>query len=256
MPRFAANISMMFGEHAFLDRLAAAAAAGFRAVECLFPYEHPAAEIRRRLDAAGLELALFNTPPGDWPGGQRGKAAVPGGEAQFRADLARALDYAAVLKPRAIHVMAGIVQGPAARATYIANLRTACDAAPGQQFVIEPINHRDMPGYHLSRSDDARGVIAEVGRPNLRLQLDLYHCQIMEGDLTSRIRALAPLIGHVQVAGVPDRHEPDGGEIAFDRVMGVLDAVGFDGWVGCEYRPAGDTLAGLGWFDRWREGAR
>jgi hydroxypyruvate isomerase len=253
MPRFAANLSMMFGEHAFLDRFAAAAAAGFRGVEYLFPYEHEAVDLRDRLQEAGLTQALYNTPPGDWAGGERGMAAMPGAEDRFRADLARALDYAGVIKPQAIHVMAGIAQGPKARATYIDNLRAACDAAPHQLFVIEPINHRDMPGYHLSRTDEARGVIAEVGRANLKLQLDLYHCQIMEGDLVTRIHALAPITGHVQVAGVPERHEPDSGEFAFDRVMRELDASGFTGWVGCEYRPAGETVAGLGWFAGYRE---
>ncbi len=254
MPRFAANLSMMWPEIPFLDRFAAAAGAGFRAVEYLFPYAHPADEVGARLEAAGLAQALYNTPAGDWDGGERGMAAVPGAEARFEADLERALAYAAVIRPRNIHIMAGIAQGPEARATYIANLRKACAAAPDQGFVIEPINHRDMPGYHLGRTDDARGVIAEVGAPNLRLQLDLYHAQIMEGDLTMRIRALAPVIAHVQIAGVPERHEPDSGELDFHQLMGVLDATGYDGWVGTEYRPRAGTEAGLGWFERYREG--
>ena len=255
MPRFAANLSMMFGEHAFLDRFAAAAAAGFRGVEYLFPYDWPAAEIAARLADHGLTQALFNAPPGDFAAGERGLAAVPGAEDRFAAALDQALAYADALAPGAVHVMAGLAQGPAARATYVANLSKACAAAPDRLFVIEPINHRDIPGYHLNRTDDARGVIAEVGAPNLRLQLDLYHAQIMEGDLTTRIRALAPITAHVQVAGVPDRHEPDGGETDFHRLMAELDATGFSGWVGCEYRPAGETTAGLGWFDRYRSAA-
>ncbi|MEO1458072.1 MAG: 2-oxo-tetronate isomerase [Pseudomonadota bacterium] len=253
MPRFAANLSMMFTERPFLERFGAAAAAGFRAVEYLFPYAEEAAAIRAELDRHGLEQALYNSPPGDWDAGQRGFAAVPGAEERFAEDLERALAYAAVIRPRNIHIMAGIVQGPAARATYIANLRRAATRAPEQGFVIEPINHWDMPGYHLSRTDDARGVIAEVGAPNLRLQLDLYHAQIMEGDLTRRIEALAPITAHVQMAGVPLRHEPDAGEANFPHLMATLDRTGYTGFVGCEYRPAAGTEAGLGWFAPYRD---
>jgi hydroxypyruvate isomerase len=253
MPRFAANLSMMFGEHGFLDRFAAAAGAGFRGVEYLFPYDHPADAIAGRLSDNELTQALYNTPPGDWEAGQRGKAAVPGAEDQFARDLDRALEYASTLRPGAIHIMAGIAQGPASRATFLANLAKAAAAAPEQLFVIEPINHRDMPGYHLSRTDDARAVIAEVGASNLKLQLDLYHAQIMEGDLVMRIRALAPITAHVQVAGVPERHEPDSGECDLTRLMTELDATGYAGWVGCEYRPRAGTREGLGWFERYRK---
>ncbi|MEM8991472.1 MAG: 2-oxo-tetronate isomerase [Pseudomonadota bacterium] len=254
MPRFAANLSMMFNEHAFLDRFGAAARAGFRGVEYLFPYEHDAGEIRARLDEHGLEQALYNTPPGDWNAGERGFAAMPGAEDRFDAHLDQALEAAQKIRPKNIHVMAGIVQGPAARATYIANLALAAARAPDQGFVIEPINHWDMPGYHMGTTEAARGVIAEVGAPNLRLQLDLYHAQIMEGDLTRRIEALAPLTAHVQVASVPKRQEPDTGESAFGHLMGSLDRVGYGGWVGCEYSPAGRTEDGLGWFAAYREG--
>ncbi len=252
MPRFAANLTLMFTEVPFLGRFAAAAEAGFRAVEFVSPYDHPPEAIRAELDRHGLALALFNTPAGDWAAGERGMAAVPGAEARFEADLARALDHAAVLAPERLHVMAGIAQGPAARATYLANLAKAAAAAPDLTLTIEPINHRDMPGYHLARTDDARAVIAEVGAPNLRLQLDLYHAQIMEGDLTERIRALAPITAHVQIAGVPGRAEPDTGELALEPLMAALDATGYAGWVGCEYRPAGETRAGLGWLARVR----
>jgi hydroxypyruvate isomerase len=255
MPRFAANLSMMFDEVPFLDRFAAAARAGFEAVEFLFPYDQDPAAIRAALDANRLTLALHNTPPGDWAAGERGYAAVPGAEARFEAEFARALAYARVLRPGRIHVLAGTAQGPAARAAYVANLRRAAAAAPDLVLTIEPLNPRDMPGYHLARSDDALAVIEAVGAPNLRLQFDLYHAQIAEGDLTRRIEALAPVLGHVQVAGVPDRHEPDRGELNFAHLMAVLDSVGYDGWVGCEYRPADGTEAGLGWFAPWRRAA-
>ncbi|MEO0620751.1 MAG: 2-oxo-tetronate isomerase [Pseudomonadota bacterium] len=252
MPSFAANLSQMFQDVPFLERFDRAAAAGFKAVEFLFPYEHEASAIRERLDANGLTMALYNTPAGDWDGGERGAAAVPGWDVRFEADLDRALAYAAVLKPRNIHVMAGLAKGPAARAAYVERLARAAALAPEQGFVIEPINHWDMPGYHLQHTDEARGVVAEVGARNLQLQLDLYHTQIMEGDLTRRIHALAPITKHVQVASVPKRQEPDTGELNFHQLMAELDASGYDGWVGCEYRPAGLTEDGLGWLERYR----
>ncbi len=248
MPRFAANLSMMFTERPFLERFDAAAAAGFRAVEFLFPYAHEPAEIRTALDRNGLRLALFNAPPGDWEGGERGLAAVPGRAAEFRSGFARALDYAAVLNPSRLHVMAGIASGEAARATYVANLAHAAEAAGGRRLCIEPINTRDMPGYHVSTSDDAVAVLDAVGAANLGLQFDFYHAQIMEGDLTRRLERLMPRIAHVQIAGVPDRHEPDTGEVSFPHLFAALDRLGYDGFVGCEYRPRGRTEDGLGWF--------
>lgn len=252
MPRFAANISMMFNEMPFMARFEAAAEAGFRGVEYLFPYAEESHKISSALADTGLVQALYNTDPGDFTAGERGFAAVPGAEQRFRADLDTALDYAARLKPQNIHIMAGIAKGPRARATFLENLAYACAQAPEQGFVIEPINHRDMPGYHLDNQEDARGIIGEIGADNLGLQLDLYHCQIMQGDVTERIRALAPVTRHVQVASVPERHEPDGGELNFAHLMRVLDETGYDGWVGCEYKPAGDTVEGLGWFDAYR----
>ncbi len=252
MPRFAANLSMMFTEAPFMARFEAAASAGFRGVEYLFPYAEDARALAAALRDTGLTQALYNTDAGDFAAGERGFAAVPGAEARFRADIDRALDYAAHLGPANIHIMAGIAKGPRARATYIENLAHACAQAPDQGFVIEPINHRDMPGYHLDNQEEARGIIAEVGAANLGLQLDLYHCQIMQGDLTERIRALAPVTRHAQVASVPDRHEPDRGETNFPHLMRVLDETGYAGWVGCEYRPEGETLAGLDWFAPYR----
>lgn len=256
MPRFAANLSMMYTEHDFLDRFAAAAADGFKGVEFLFPYAYTPQELARRLADNGLQQALFNAPPGDWDAGERGMSALPGREDEFRRSIARALDYAQALDCPHIHVMAGMVPAgadrAAMRATYIENLRWACEQAKpdGRTLLIEPINGRDMPGYFLSRQDDAHAVIAEVGADNLKVQMDLYHCQIVEGDLAMKIRQYLPTgrVGHFQIAGVPDRHEPDQGEVDFRYLFGVIDAMGYDGWIGCEYRPAAGTSAGLGWL--------
>jgi 2-dehydrotetronate isomerase len=253
MPRFAPNLTMMFNEVPFLERFGRARRAGFNAVEYLSPYVAEPAEIRAQLDEHGLTQALYNTNPGDYAAGERGTAAIPGLEARFETDIDQALRYAEVLRPGNIHVMAGVTEGPRARETFIANLKKACAKAPGQGFVIEPINTRDMPGYFLSTTGQARDIIAEVGAPNLKLQLDLYHCQIMEGDLTKRIEALAPIVAHVQIAGVPDRHEPDAGETNLGHLLNALDRAGYAGWIGCEYRPAGVTEDGLGWFAPYRE---
>ena len=248
MPRFAANLSMMFTEHAFLDRFAAAADAGFEAVEYLFPYDYPAEDIRARLDAAGLKQALFNCPPGDWDAGERGMAAIPGREQEFRETIEKALRYAQIIRPDRLHVMAGNAARKGAQATYIDNLSWAADRAAAWQLVIEPINTRDMPAYFLNRSDQAVAIIETVGATNLQLQFDLYHAQIMEGDLTRRLEKLIGHIGHIQIAGVPDRHEPDEGELNLAHLMATLDRLGYRGWVGGEYRPAGRTEDGLGWF--------
>lgn len=252
MPRFAANLTMLFPELPFMARFEAAAHAGFRAVEYLFPYAYDPHEIRRELDRLGLTQALFNAPPGDWDAGERGLAALSGREAEFQASVETALNFAEIIRPERLHVMAGIAEGAAADAAYEANLAFAAARAaerlPELPLLIEPINNRDMPGYYLSRSDQANALLDQVGAANLRLQLDLYHCQIMEGDLAKRIEALLPRIGHVQIAGVPDRHEPDQGEVNFPYLFDHLDAVGYAGWVGAEYRPRGKTIDGLGWF--------
>jgi hydroxypyruvate isomerase len=250
MPRFAANLSMMFTERPFLERFDAAAAAGFEAVEFLFPYDFPAAEIRDALDRNGLTMALFNAPPGDWDAGERGLASLNGRAHDFRDSFALAMDYVMVLKPARLHIMAGIAEGVEARATYVGNLAYAAAAAGTQRLCIEPINSRDMPGYHLNNSTDALTVLDAVGAANLGLQFDLYHAQIMEGDLTRRLERLMPRIAHIQIAGVPDRHEPDTGEVNFPHLFAALDRLGYDGFVGCEYRPAGRTEDGLGWFAR------
>jgi 2-dehydrotetronate isomerase len=260
MPRFAANLSLMYPEHAFLDRFAAAARDGFDAVEYLFPYDHPASVLHQRLVDHGLRQVLFNAPPGDWAAGERGLACLPERVAEFRDGLLRALDMVTALQCPRVHVMAGLVPAGADRArlqsTYADNLAWAAVQAAqlGVELLIEPINPRDMPGYLLNRQQDAHDLVAALGAPNLKVQMDLYHCQIVEGDLTTRLRQFLPTgrVGHLQIAGVPDRHEPDAGEVNFDHLFGVIDALGYDGFVGCEYRPRGDTSAGLGWLRRWR----
>ena len=261
MPRFAANISMMFNELPFLDRFAAARAAGFTAVEFLFPYEHPAAELAARLRDSGLEQVLFNAPPGDWAAGERGTASLPGRQQEFRDGILRALDYAGALGCPRLHVMAGMTPVGVAPGTltglYAINLAWAAERAiaQGVTCVIEPINQRDMPGYALTGTANAVAVIEAVGRDRLGLQFDLYHTQITEGDLVPRARALLPWIKHMQVADTPGRHEPGTGEVNWPFIFAQIDEMGFDGWIGCEYRPAGDTLAGLGWFAPYKTGA-
>jgi hydroxypyruvate isomerase len=258
MPRLAANLSMMFNEVPFLDRFDAAAKAGFRAVEFLFPYEFPAAELKRRLDANRLRLVLFNMPPGDWAGGERGLASLPGRQAEFRTSVGRALDYATALDCKLVHCMAGIPPAGTppvtAAALFASNIAWAAERAEaaGVRLALEPINHRDMPGYHLNTMQQGADVIAAIGAERVGLQFDLYHCQITEGDITKRIENLLPIIAHMQLADVPDRHEPGTGEIGWDYVLPRIDALGYQGWIGCEYRPAGDTVAGLAWRKRYK----
>lgn len=259
MPRFAANLSMMYQEHGFLDRFAAAARDGFEAVEYLFPYEHAPQEIAERLQSNHLTQALFNLPPGDWGKGERGMACHPGRESEFAQSVQTALPYAQATHCRKLHAMAGLLPADVApdqaRATYIANLRAAARvlAPHGITLLIEPINTRDMPGYFLNYQQQAHDIVAEVGEVNLKVQLDFYHCQIMEGDLARRLQKHFSGVGHVQIAGVPDRHEPDAGEVNFAYLYEQLDALGYEGWIGCEYRPAGNTSAGLGWFNAYRK---
>jgi 2-dehydrotetronate isomerase len=267
MPQFAANLSMLYPEFSFLDRFEAAARDGFKAVEFLFPYDHPAAEIKAHLEGNGLQQVLFNAPPGNWAGGERGMACLPGREAEFRAGMARAVDYALALACPRIHVMAGLVPAGAARAslqaTYIASLQYAASQAAkaGLDVLIEPINTRNIPGFFLNRQDQAHELIALIGAPNVKVQMDLYHCQIVEGDLAMKIRQYLPTgqVGHFQIAGVPERFEPDVGEVNFAYLFDVIDEVaqvcGWQGWIGCEYNPrlgaqAGGTSAGLGWLKK------
>ena len=254
MPRLAPNLSMMFTELPFPRRFEAAARAGFQGVEYLFPYPYAPGEIRRQLDLNGLEQVLFNMPPGDWSAGERGLAAMTGRESEFERSIEDVLRYAPALGCTRVHCMAGIAE-PTVRneQTYKANLRKACRALRpyGIDVLIEPINTRDMPGYFLHDTRRARAVIEELAEPNLRLQFDCYHCQIMEGDLTTHLIELKHLIGHVQIAGVPGRNEPDTGEVNYRHIFRVLDRLGYEGWVGCEYNPESGTEQGLGWIREW-----
>jgi len=256
MPRFAANVSTMFTDRPFAERIDAAAAAGFAAVECQFPYEVSAEELEDRLAASAMELVLLNTPPGDFAAGERGLAGLPRREAEFETALGHALAYADRLSCPQIHVMAGVQPGGTSKeaclAVYKANLRLAAAAAAraGRTVLIEPINTRDIPGYLLNTPDEGAAVIAELGLPNLKLQFDFYHAQIMAGDLARRFERHLAVVGHVQVASVPERQEPDQGEVNYPYLFALLDRLGYEGWVGCEYFPAGVTEDGLGWAVR------
>ena len=261
MPNFAANLSMMFQEVPFLERFDAAAQCGFKAVEFLFPYDHPPETVAERLERNRLALALFNMPPGNWAEGERGIAALPGREEEFREGIEQALLYAKETGCEIVHAMAGLVPEGSDRRTfervYVDNLHRAVErlAPEGITTVIEPINTRDIPGYFLNTTSQAMAIIGQVGRPQLQLQLDLYHVQIMEGDLAHRVRALDGNYPHVQIAGNPGRHEPDVGEVHYPFLFDLLDEIGYRGWIGCEYRPKGETVAGLGWARRYGIGA-
>lgn len=251
MPRFAANLSFLFADLPFLDRFEAAANAGFEAVEYLFPYEHPANEIAARLRNNGLTQALFNLPPGNWEAGERGLAAIPGRETDFGAALREALDYADATGCKLLHAMPGLRHHGADRVTYIRNLTKAATVAAnhGVTILIEPINTRDIPGFFLNTTGEARAVIHEVGEPNIGLQFDLYHRQIQEGDVAMAIREFGGLAQHYQIANPPDRGEPDDGEMNYKFLFRLLDDIGYTGWVGCEYKPRGSTLDGLRWAE-------
>jgi hydroxypyruvate isomerase len=251
---------MMYTEYPFPQRFAAAARDGFQAVEYLFPYEYSANDLAALLSEHALSQVLFNTPPGDWTAGERGLACLPGREEEFQEGMRRALEYARTLRCPRIHAMAGIapqgVDRALLRSTYAANLAWAADQATGTgvDVLMEPINTRDIPGYFLNRQAEAHAIAAESGRPNLKVQMDLYHCQIVEGDLEMKLRhylrAPQNRVGHIQIAGVPTRREPDHGEVNFDYLLDLIDELGFDGWIGCEYRPAAGASEGLGWLRR------
>jgi hydroxypyruvate isomerase len=254
MPRFAANLSLMFNEVPFLERFARARASGFDGVEFLFPYEHPAADIAEALQARNLTQVLFNMPAGDWRNGERGIAALPGREEEFRDNLELALEYARALDCERLHCMAGVIPADVdhaqVEAVYFANLTFAAQrlAQEGRTLLIEPLNPRDAPGYFLSRQDHARDIVQRLGLANLKVQFDMYHCQIVHGDLIRWTEAMMPVTGHVQIADVPERHEPGSGEINYTNVLAKLDSFGYQGWVGCEYRPLGNTEDGLQWM--------
>lgn len=254
MPKFNANLTMMFNEVDFLDRFHAASAAGFKGVEYLFPYAFDAGELASRLKDNGLEQVLFNMPPGDWDGGERGISILPERKDEFRASVDTALSYATALGAPQVHCMAGIAPkgtDPARlQATYVENLSLAADAfkAEGIKLLIESINTRDMPGYFLNYTKQAADIIAETGSDNLFIQYDIYHMQIMQGDLAPTIEAYLPQIPHMQLADTPGRHEPGTGEINYPFLFDFIDRIGYQGWIGCEYKPAGRTEDGLGWM--------
>ncbi|MFZ6734811.1 2-oxo-tetronate isomerase [Undibacterium sp. Ji42W] len=261
MPRFAANLSMMYTELPFTERFAAAAKDGFKAVEYLFPYDYAATELKDLLAANGLEQVLFNTSPGNWALGERGMASLPGREEEFKQAFDTALDYARLLGNRHLHVMAGLIQPEQDRerhrAVYLRNLAYAALLASreGITILIEPINTRDIPGFFLNRQDEAQEICQEIGVENIRVQFDIYHCQIVEGDVAAKLRRDMARkhagIGHIQIAGVPDRHEPDIGEVNYPYLFDLIDGLGYQGWIGCEYRPRTGTSEGLSWVRPW-----
>ena len=254
MLRFAANVSMLFTEAPFLDRFALAARAGFAAVECQFPYEAPAAEIRARLDDHGLAMVLHNLPAGDWAAGERGLACLPHRADAFRAGVPRAIAYAHALGVTQLNCLAGIAPAGAddatLRRTLVDNLRFAARAfaADGLKLLVEPINTFDMPGFFVHRTAPCVALLDEVGEPNVFVQYDAYHMQRMEGELAGTLARHLPRIAHVQVADNPGRHEPGTGEIRFEFLFAELERLGYDGWIGCEYKPAGRTDVGLDWL--------
>lgn len=253
MPRLAANLTMLFNEVPFLERFGLAAAAGFRGVEYMFPYEYDAQQLKEQLDAHGLTQVLHNLPAGNWAAGDRGIACLPSRIAEFEAGVDTAIAYAKALGCRQLNCLAGIcppdVDIDAARDTFVRNLRFAANKLDGVgiKLFMEPVNTRDIPGFFLCRTSQAVDIIDTVGSDNLLLQYDVYHMQVMEGDLARTIERLLPRIGHIQVADPPARHEPGTGEINYAFLLGFLDRIGYTGWVGCEYKPATTTAAGLGW---------
>ena len=252
MPRFAANLSFLFNELPFLDRFAAASVQGFKAVEFMFPYEYPVQDLRALLDKHGLALVLFNTAQGNWAVGERGIAGIPRREREFEASIEKALQYSHVLGNGLIHVMAGLVTDGAERATFVANLQRAAERASeeGITLVIEPINTRDMPGYFLSRTRQAIDILRDVAKPNVGLQFDLYHRHMMDGDVLAGLHEARALIRHIQIASPPDRGEPDEGDLDFAALLAAIDASGYNGHIGLEYKPRGETVAGLKWIEK------
>ncbi len=253
MPRFAANLTFLFNELPFVERFAAARTAGFDAVEFISPYGLSVGQLGQLVEENQLAISVFNLPAGDWEAGERGLAALPGREAEFQASVGLALQYAQASGATQLHMMAGITAGmdhALVRQTYLANLRYAAErlAEAGLTLLIEPINTRDMPGYFLAQTDQAVQVIEEVALPNLKLQFDIYHHQISRGDVSRYLERLMPVIGHIQIASIPARQEPDTGELDYRHVFRLLDELGYTGWVGCEYRPRVGTVAGLGWL--------
>lgn len=256
MPQFAANLTMLFNEVPFLDRFALARDAGFEAVEFLFPYDHAPQEIRRRLDDNGLRLVLHNLPAGHWAAGERGIACLPGRSDEFRAGVDLAIDYAQALGAQQLNCLVGQVPPGAdparLRGNLLENLGFAAERLrrAGLKLLLEPINSHDIPGFYLTRSDQTLDLLDELGADNAFLQYDIYHMQRMEGELAATLQKRLPRIAHIQLADNPGRHEPGTGEINYPFLFAHLDRLGYAGWIGCEYKPAGRTEAGLGWLDR------
>jgi 2-dehydrotetronate isomerase len=254
MPKFAANLSMMFNEVPFLDRFEAAARAGFSGVEFLFPYEYAPEVVVGKAKDAGVQIVLFNMPPGNWAAGERGITGLPGREQEFRDNVTKAVTYAKALGVPRLHAMAGIPPAgadlAACKATLIANLKYAAAelAKHDITLLLEAINLRDIPGFLVSTQKDSAAICEAVGAPNMKMQMDLYHMQVMEGDLATSLKRYARMCGHIQIAGCPERNEPDTGEVRYEYLFKLLDAIGYEGWLGCEYRPAGKTSEGLRWL--------
>lgn len=257
MPRFAANLTTLFQELPFLDRFAAAADAGFDAVECQFPYAHAADAIAARLQRARLQMVMFNCPAGDLAAGERGFAALPCKRSELERSVRNGIDYALATNTQRLHLLAGCADAadPAAREAYASSLRWAAEQAAQHDIglLIEPLNARDNPGYFLNDFALAERILTQLSMPTVQLQFDIYHRQILHGDVTTALRRLLPLIGHVQIASVPARHEPNTGELDDFRLLRELDALGYAGHVGCEYVPAAATHSGLHWLADWRK---
>jgi len=259
MPRFSANLGFLFTEHSEVERVAAAAAAGFKAVEMHWPYDVPSEEMRAALLRNRMTMLGLNTPIGSAAAGDFGLGALPGRESEFHRGFDQALSYGSAIGASAIHCMAGVVPADAAEdaeRTFVTNLKMAADKAAhsGMTILIEPINHRDRPGYFLHSVEQAASLITQVERRNVKIMFDCYHTQIMQGDLTRRLKEYLSLIGHVQIAAVPSRAEPDEGEIDYREICRSLDQFGYDGWIGAEYKPRGRTEDGLGWLSTWSRG--
>jgi hydroxypyruvate isomerase len=253
MPRFSANLGFLWSDRPLLDRVAAAAAAGFKAVEFHWPYDIPAEDIRRACDDHDLAVIGLNTPRGDAAKGEFGLGAAPGREGEFQSGFDLAVSYAQALGAKSVHVMAGVVSPasrPAATDAFIANLDAAARKASGLTLLLEALNPRDVPGYLCSRQEEAASIIARVGAANIRLMFDVYHVGVAEGDILRKLEKHMPMIGHVQIAAVPSRAEPDEGEIAYPAIFAALDRMNYEGWIGCEYRPRGDVSDGLAWTRR------
>ncbi len=257
MAKFAANISMLFTEVPFLERFEKAHQAGFKAIEYLFPYAFEANELAHKMNQFGFEQALFNMPPGDWDAGERGFAAIPGREQEFKVSVDTALMYATALNCKKVHAMSGLIDERFTKQqhinTFILNIRYAADkfSEQGIELMIEPLNNRDVPNYFVAHQREAIELIKLINRPNVKLQLDLYHAQIMDGDLSTLIKDVAPFIGHIQIASVPERHEPSEGELNYPHLFNILDELSYQGWIGCEYNPRGTTEAGLSWIKEY-----